>query len=140
MVDDPTKGKIFPRVYRYFHEQIFNRIQNRKNPGTTFCAYTDYESDYNGDYTYLIGEEVSSYTDIPDGLEILTIPSQTYAKFTAGPGAMPGVLRNAWKDIHGLSDADFGGARRYHTDFEIYDERAADHSQIVFDIFVGVKA
>lgn len=136
---DFMKGKIFPCVRRYFQEELFSKIQHRKNPGTTFCAYTDYESDYNGDYTYLIGEEVLSHHDIPDGFEKLIIPSQVYAKFTAGPGSMPTVLRDAWKEIHGLSVADFGGPRRYHTDFEIYDERAKDHDQIIFDIFIGVK-
>lgn len=134
------QGKIFPCVQRYFQQQIFNLIPDRTNPGTTFCAYTDYETDHTGDYTYFIGEEVSSHDNLPEGLEALVIPQQTYAKFTAGPDSMPGVLRNAWEGILCMSDKDFGGARRYHTDFEIYDERASDHNRIILDIFIGIKA
>lgn len=137
-MSDFMQGKIFPCVRRYFQEQLFNKIQHRKHPGTTFCAYTEYESDHNGNYTYLIGEEVLSHADVPQEFDTLVIPPQTYAKFTAGPGSMPGVLWNAWKEIHGMSKADFEGARRYHTDFEIYDERASDHSQIILDIFIGI--
>ena len=43
---DKMKGKIFPCIQKYFHGALFEKIPNRKKPGTTFCAYTDYESDY----------------------------------------------------------------------------------------------
>lgn len=58
---DKMKGKIFPCVQRYFHEGLTEKIPHRKIPGTTFCAYTAYETDYTGVYTYFIGEEVSSF-------------------------------------------------------------------------------
>ncbi len=46
------KGSIFSCVQRYFHSVLFEKIPNRKKPGTTLCAYTDYETDYTGAYTY----------------------------------------------------------------------------------------
>lgn len=49
---EKMKGNIFPCVQRYFHGALFEKIPNRVKPGTTFCVYTDYESDYMGDYTY----------------------------------------------------------------------------------------
>ena len=52
-------GKILPCIQQYFHNLLAEKIPNRKNPGTTFCVYTDYESDFTGDYTYFIGEEVN---------------------------------------------------------------------------------
>jgi predicted transcriptional regulator YdeE len=134
------KGKIFPCVQRYFHQRLFDAILNRKNPGTTFCAYTDYESDHTGDYTYFIGEEVNSLTNVPAGMESLKIPPQHYAKFTAGPGSMPSVLTEAWQEIWELSDTNLGGKRRYGIDFEIYDERALDHNKIIFDIYIGLQS
>jgi predicted transcriptional regulator YdeE len=67
------------------------------------------------------------------------IPAQTYTKFTNGPGPMPGVIRDAWFTIWDMSEEELGGARAYLTDFEIYDERAADHSQIVLDVCIGIK-
>ena len=132
-------GKIFPCVRTYFHGGIIEQIPNRVHPGTTYCAYTDYVSDENGDYTYFIGEEVSSTEDVPDTLEILVIPAQTYAKFTNGPGAMPDVVRKPWRQIWQMSSQQLGGERNYSTDFEVYDERARDHQNIILDIYVGIQ-
>ena len=133
------EGKIFPRVQEYFHQATADKIPNRKSPGVTYCVYTDYESDHTGDYTYLIGEEVTTFDGLPEGLETWTIAPQSYAKFTNGPGAMPDVVREPWEKIWTMTPQDFGGERRYHADFEVYDERAADHENIVFDIYIGLQ-
>ena len=137
---DKMQGKIFPCVMRYFHEALFEKIPNRTNPGTTFCAYTDYESDYMGAYTYFIGEEVTSVDGpLSEGFHALTIPRQNYVKFTTEPAPMPDVIVNAWKTIWDMSPKDFGGHRSYQTDFEVYDERAADHQNIILDLYIGIK-
>lgn len=115
------------------------KISNRKKPGTTFCAYTDYETDHNGEYTYFIGEEVSSFiSPLHEGFQKLVIPKQRYAKFTTGPAPMPDVIVNAWKEIWEMSPKHLGGHRSYKTDFEIYDERATDHQNIVLDLYIGI--
>ena len=138
---DKATGRIFPCIQRYFHQALFERIPNRKNPGTTFCAYTNYESDYQGDYTYFVGEEVTSVdTSLPEEFQVLIIPAQTYAKFTTEPAPMPEVIVNAWQHVWQLSPEHLGGKRRYLTDFEIYDERAADHQNIVLDLYIGIDA
>jgi len=133
------EGKIFPCIKKYFHENIAALIPNRLNPGTTYCIYTEYESDHHGDYTYYIGEEVSSFSDVPSHLVTLTIPSQKYVKFTNGPGAMPEVVRKPWLEIWQMTPKDFGGERRYLADFEVYDERASDHQKIILDIYIGIQ-
>ena len=133
-------GKIFPCVQKYFQQQLANLIPNRKKAGTTLCVYTEYESDYTGDYTYFIGEEVSSIENIPDDLQKLIIPKQTYTKFTTEPGSMPTVLSDAWQKIWQMSPQDLGAERRYHSDFEVYDERATDHSNLVLDIYIGINS
>lgn len=138
---DKMNGKIFPCVRQYFHEALFEKISNRKKPGATFCVYTEYESDHKGAYTYFIGEEVESFSQsLPDGFQKLIIPEQQYAKFTNGPAAMPNVIVDAWEKIWTMSPTEMGGHRRYHTDFEIYDERASDHQNIILDIFVGINS
>lgn len=137
---DKMKGNIFPCVQRYFHGTLFEKIPNRKKPGTTFCAYTDYESDHKGAYTYFIGEEVESFdAPLPEGFQKLTIPEQHYVKFTTTPAPMPEVLTNAWEEIWKISPRELGGMRRYSTDFEIYDERARDHQNIVLDVCVAIQ-
>lgn len=135
---NPAAAKISPTVQRYFHNELSANILNRKKMGTTFCVYTDYESDHTGDYTYFIGEEVSSFADLPEDLATHTIPPQTYTKFTTEPGPMPDVLIGAWHKIWGMTTADFGGKRNYFADFEVYDERASNHQQVVLDIYIGI--
>lgn len=135
---DSLNGNIFPIIRRYFHEAVFNTIPNRTKPGTTFCAYSDYENGVDGEYTYYIGEEVESFDGLPAGLNQLTIPAQRYAKFTTKPAPMPEVIRDAWYKVWVMSDEQMGGKRNFATDFEIYDERAADHQNIVLDLCIGI--
>lgn len=52
---------------------------------------------------------------------------------------MPDVIVNAWKEIWNKSPKELGGTRAYQTDFEVYDERAADHQKIVLDVYLGIK-
>lgn len=138
---DKMKGNILPCIQKYFHQGLAEKISNRKRPGTTFCAYTDYETDYNGAYTYFIGEEVSSFnTELPEGFQQLVIPKQQYTKFTTSPAPMPDVIVNAWREIEEMSSKQLGGHRSYKTDFEVYDERAADHQNIVLDLYIGIES
>lgn len=134
-----TEQKITPCVMGYFQGNWAENIPHRKTPGTTICAYTGYESDWQGEYTYFIGEEVNSLENIPEGMVSLEIPAQDYAKFTNGPGSMPTTLINTWMSIWLLSEEELGGGRAYHTDFEVYDERAADPMNTIFDVYVGIK-
>ncbi|MBY0273102.1 MAG: GyrI-like domain-containing protein [Alphaproteobacteria bacterium] len=136
---DPLTAKISPCVQQYFQGQWAEKIPHRTHPGKTLCAYTNYESDYMGDYTFYIGEEVSSLEGIPEGLESHIIPPQIYVKFTTQSGPMPMVLINAWQNIWKMSPESLGGERRYHTDFEIYDERASNPPNTILDIYIGVK-
>ena len=136
---DPNFAKIGATIQQYFQTNAAERISNRKNPNTTYCAYTDYENDQNGDYTYFVGEEVSTFSDIQEGMFKLIIPSQEYIKFTNGPGVMPVVCIDVWQKIWGMTPADFEGSRSYLTDFEIYDSRAVDRDNTVLDVYVGIN-
>lgn len=139
---DPSTNKIAATVQNYFYNKLPEKIQNRKIPGTTLCVYTNYASDFNGDYTYFIGEEVTSFdkTNIEGSeFEALIIPSQNYIKFTNQPGPMPSVCIDMWKKIWAMQPADLGGKRAYIADFEVYDERSIDHQNVVLDIYIGVQ-
>jgi predicted transcriptional regulator YdeE len=136
---DPSLAKISSTVQQYFQGGLPSQIPNRKKPGITLCAYTDYESDMTGDYTYFIGEEVSSFENLPEGFQTLTIQPQQYAKFTTEPGPMPAIIIDAWQKIWGMTTQDFSGQRSYHADFELYDERASDPQNAILDVFIGIK-
>ena len=135
---NPTNNKIAATVQKYFHEGLPGKITHRKKPGITYCVYTEYESDFTGDYTYFIGEEVESFNDLPEGFVAHTIVPQLYAKFTNNPGPMPMVCINMWQEIWKMTPEDFGGKRSYIADFEIYDERALDHQNVTLDIYIGI--
>ena len=133
-------AKIGTTVQKYFHGGLYEKINTRKKAGVTYCVYTDYESDFTGDYTYFIGEEVDSFDCVPEGFETLVIPLQNYAKFTTESGPMPTVCISAWQKIWTMTPAEFGNERAYIADFEVYDERALDHQNVVLDIYVGLRS
>ena len=136
---NPVNNKIAATVQKYFHEGLPEKINNRKKHGVTYCVYTNYESDFTGDYTYFIGEEVDSFDNISEGFESLVIPVQNYAKFTTESGPMPMVCISAWQKIWTMTAAEFGRERAYIADFEVYDERALDHQNVVLDIYIGIQ-
>lgn len=136
---NPNYAKIGSMVQKYWQEAIAAKIGNRKNPGTTICAYLDYENDYTGAYTYFIGEEVEEFSNNSYDLVEVTIPTQTYCKFTTAAGAMPKVVIDVWQRIWQMKQEDLGGKRSYKVDFEFYDQRAMDPANTIADIYIGIE-
>lgn len=136
---NPSKAKIGAIVQKYMQQALSQNIKSRINPGTTFSVYTNYESDFTGDYTYFIGEEVTSFDEISEGFETLVIPPQSYANFTNEAGLMPDVCIGMWQKIWKMNEHDLGGKRAYVADFEVYDERALDPQNTVLDIYIGIN-
>ncbi len=135
----PETAKIGTIVQRFFGENLQNKILDRKNPRTVLAVYTDYESDASGEYTYFIGEEVTSFDKVDEIFRTLTVPPQTYAKFTFGPDRIPQVVIDAWQKIWKMDKTDLGGERGYIADIEVYDERSVDHNRTIFDMYIGIK-
>jgi predicted transcriptional regulator YdeE len=136
---DPITAKIGKMMQKYFQTAVSEKIANRSNPNTIYCVYSEYDTDQNGDYTYFIGEEVSEFSGVIEEMSELTIPAQNYIKFTNGPGPMPEVCISVWQKIWSMTSKEFGSARSYLADFEIYDSRAADPTNAVLDVYVGIN-
>ena len=136
---DVDKAKIGGVVASYFANNITDKIQNCLKKEQNFSVYSGYESDFNGDYDYLFGKQVASFGSDLGLLGTLTVPPQTYIKFTTSKGVMPGSVVEAWQKIWQMSDSELGGVRSYIADFEIYDERAFDPQNAVVDIYIGIK-
>jgi predicted transcriptional regulator YdeE len=136
---NPQTAKIGELAGRYWGQQCAAHIADRKNPGITLSVYTDYASNEHGDYTYFVGEEVTSFDNVSDHFQTLTIPAAQYQKFTTPAGKMPEVVINAWMQIWQMTAANFGGDRAYVADFEVYDERANNPANAVADIYIGIK-
>jgi predicted transcriptional regulator YdeE len=133
---EPTKAKIMPLIQKYMEEDVANKTMHRINPGVMLCAYMDYESDENGEYTYFVGEEVEEFTK-SSYIEVI-IPKQKYCKFTTDNGQIPKIVIDSWIKIWQMSEKDFGGKRTYIADFEIYDQRASDMNNAALDIYIGI--
>ena len=131
-------GRIFPCVQRYFSAHVVENIPFRSKRGSTYCVYTEYDKDSRDEYSFFIGEEVSSFSDLPNGLEMHIIPPQHYAKFTV-VGPMPGTVVNSWHKIWLMSEEELGGQRSYVSDFEIYEEKSFYDKDVAFDIYIGIN-
>ncbi len=138
---DPESSNIAPVVQRYLETMLSEKITHRANPGVTYSVYTEGDGTFEGEYTYFIGEEVTSFDSVPEGFVTLTIPEQTYMKFSTEPGEMPDICIETWEEIWDMQAADLSGERVYIADFEVYDdERAEDPLETALDIYIGIKS
>lgn len=135
----PKLSKINALIASYIEQDIASQIPNRVKPGVTIAAYTDYESDEGGDYTYFFGEEVSCFEDVPKGCSMLKIPEGNYLKMPLGSGELPQMVIDAWSDIWKTPAHTLGAERTFNVDFEVYDDRSKDHANAYVDLFLGVE-
>lgn len=98
---------------KFFKENIPAQIPNKIN-GNILALYTDYEGDYTKPYSWILGCEVSSLDEIPEGLVGKVIPESKYAVFTT-QGAFPQGLIAAWQAVWKSNML-----RSYTSDFEVY--------------------
>lgn len=116
----------------FMAQNIMQKIPNKLTEDI-YCVYTDYESDYNGPYTTIIGCKVSSLVDIPNGLIGKTIPHSKYEVYRS-IGNLSISLAKTWE---GIWNSDLN--RSYLADFDIYGEKARDFENAEVDTYVAVK-
>lgn len=98
---------------RFFKENISAKIPNKLNDNI-LALYTDYEGDYTRPYSWILGCEVSSLAEVPEGLVGKVIPESKYAVFTT-KGEFPQGLIDAWQAVWRSTLL-----RSYTSDFEVY--------------------
>jgi predicted transcriptional regulator YdeE len=113
-------------------QNIMEKIPN-KITEDIYCVYTDYESDFNGPYTAIVGCKVSSLNDIPTGLIGKTIPDSKYQVYRS-TGKLSISLSKTWE---GIWNTDLN--RRYSADFDIYGEKARDYENGLVDTYVAIN-
>jgi predicted transcriptional regulator YdeE len=109
------------------------RISHRAMPPSMCAVYSDYASDWTGEFSYLIGSTVTNVDKVPKGLSAVKIPAQKYAVFHAR-GPMPDAVLGVWASIWGTRMP-----RTYTADFEVYDSRFTNKTNPEVDIYVGVR-
>jgi len=81
----------------YIQQLLPNKVSS-----DIYCIYTDYESDYTGKYTTVIGYKVSGIEGIPTnlGLTIKEFPESKYYKYIS-EGELPYAVGKTWAYIYG---------------------------------------
>lgn len=120
---------------RFYSERIFDKIPNKETE-EIYSIYTDYEADYRGKYTSIIGQKVGSLANIPNGLIGREFKGGDYLKFTA-KGEMPRAVIETWREIW---ENDSHLDRRYTTDFEIYGEKSQRGADSEVEIYIAVES
>lgn len=120
---------------QFMSENIAASIPNKVSD-EIYSVYTDYESDFNGDYTTIIGCKVSDIDleEMPEGMVVKDIPETTYQVYEA-KGAIPQCVGEAWMKIW---QADSEIKRAYVADFDIYGEGAQNPADAQVDIYLSI--
>jgi predicted transcriptional regulator YdeE len=123
---------------RFTKENLAARIPN-KSDSAIIALYTDYASDKDGEYTFILGVRVRSANQVPAGMVTNKVPPGRYAIFTSEKGPVAKVVMATWQRIWSIPKASPGGDRAYKTDYEVYDERAANPDEAQVKIHVGIQ-
>ena len=128
-------GKQWERLFR---EGVLAAIPNKAD-GNILAVYSDYASDKDGEYTYLLGARVTKAESVPAGMTVKNVPAGRYAVFTSERGPVQKVVVEMWQRVWATPKSALGGERTYKTDFEIYDQRAQNPADSVVDLYVAVR-
>lgn len=132
---DGRSIKDIPATWTDFLQQNAGaKIMNRAMPPAMYAVYSDYASNWMGEYAYMIGCGVTRAGKVPEGMEVRKIPAQTYAVFLA-KGRMPDEVLAVWSQVW-LSDL----PRTYTFDFEIYDQRFVQPTTKEVEICIAVDS
>ena len=119
---------------KFYSDGISDKIPN-KTSDDVYSLFTDYESDYTGKYTAIIGHKVESLEKIPDGLVGREFKGGKYTKLTA-KGRMPDAIVDIWKKVW-REDKELN--RRYTVDFEVYGLKSQNGAESEVDVFIATK-
>jgi len=134
-----TEEHTIPEMWGRFNQQccaVKHNLYN--NTALGVCYYVNMETfDDDVEFDYMAGIPVSRAADVPEGMEVHTIPSALYAVFThKGPlDTLQQTYQNIfgpWLDGYELAEAD---------QIEWYDERFMhDSPDSEFDIYIPVQS
>ena len=126
-----------PKLWqRLFGEGILNQIPDRSDQLIT-VVYTNYASDWNGDYDYTLGAKVKSGTKPPEGMVSVTVPAGKYLEFESARGTGQTVVPEVWKQIWTYFQDPANPKREYKADFERYEP--SDPANVQAHIFIRLK-
>jgi AraC family transcriptional regulator len=143
--NDGTNLKEIPQFWeRCMAEKILDKIPSKIDPNVNYGVCTNMDEN-SGDFSYVIGSEVSADATPPEGLGVFGIPAATYAVFVAhGPfkdGEFTRRIQETWKYAYGeWFPGNSEWERADGPDFELYDEQRCSDTEADCDIYIPVQA
>lgn len=119
---------------RFFSENVISGIPNSIS-NEIHVIYTDYESDYRGKYTAIIGLKVNTLENIPEGMMGREFKGGNYTKVLV-KGLMPDAIIQTWQKVW---EADKELNRKYTADFEVYGPNFQNGAESEIDIYIATK-
>lgn len=117
---------------KFWGENIADKIPNKV--GDEFYAvYTDYESDYTGKYTLIIGFPVTKLDNIPDGFVGRNISVGSNVKYTS-KGKMPEAILKTWTEI--WQDTEL--KRAYRADVTVHGQKYFDGDNAEIETYISI--
>ncbi len=127
-----------PKIWqRVMQENLADKIPNRYDQNL-IAVYTDYASDQNGEYTYILGARVISTKEVPPGFVTVKIPVGKYAVVESEKGPPSEIMPKVWRRIWAMSPAELGGIRAFKTDYELYPP-GMDVQNMQVTLYLGLK-
>ncbi len=119
---------------RFMSENLRDMIPHKINDNI-YLIYSDYESNYQGEYTCMLGCKVDQLDNIPPGFVGRKFPAQKERHYVA-VGELPASVVNVWKEIWQDDDT---LNRLYKYDYEVYTPKAFTEKEPKVDIYIGVE-
>lgn len=83
---------------KFMGEKLWEKIPNQADFNTLYCLYTDYESDFMGAYTAMLGCPVASLKSVPKEF-IGRKFEATQAEVFSVNGPLPDCIVKCWEEI-----------------------------------------
>lgn len=126
---------------RYIREGLRANIPNKLNPEVELGVCADFNP-ASGELTYLIGYEVESLANVPEGLTGCTIPEADYAVFTTPPvdsSEFSAAIQQTWGSAFGEWFPRSEYQPKQAIQFEWYDGRSAAGTSAQMDIYIPIE-
>lgn len=118
---------------KFWGENISDKIPNKESD-EIYAVYTDYENDYTGKYTLIIGFPVTTLNNIPDGFvgkEISVGKNQKYIS----KGKMPEAILKTWTEIW----QDTQLKRAYRADVTVHGQKYYDGDNAEVETYISIS-
>jgi len=137
--DEAGPNGVIPRLWqRLMSQDLLQEIPD-KGDADIYAVYTEYASDENGAYTFVLGAKVKPGAAVPDGFRKLRVPAASYIVFTTARGPVEKVVPAEWRLVWNAFPVEGAVHRAFRADFELYGKAAQDPKNAQVDIYVGIQ-